>query len=525
MKNNPSQTNPSIIPLPKKINFQAGHFVLKESSEICCLSSGSQQMEDLLRGYLKPATGFELPTTTDSNAAIILEVEGEVEMDNNGFADESYELQISNTQIRIKAVCDWGLARGIQTFRQLFPSEIYSDQKQDIEWKLPCVSIADKPAMKWRGILLDVARHFFSVDEVCRFIELAAQHKLNILHLHLTDDQGWRLEIKKYPKLTDLGSRRKATLIGHHKNDKPRRYDDQEYGGFYTQEDIKSIVDFAYQRRMVVVPEIDMPGHSTAAIHAYPSLGNNPNHQLETKCHWGISNHTLNVEDETILFMKNVMDEVIEMFPGQYIHIGGDEAPKYEWTNSRRAQDRMVELNLKSEEELQSWFIQQIGDHILKRGKKYIGWDEILEGGLADGATVMSWTSEEGAVHAVKEGHNAILTPMQNLYFDFYQENPEKEALAFGSLITTEDVYNYPLFPEGLSKEEQKRILGTQCALWTEYIPTMERLEERTYPRSCAFSEVAWSFPTERDYDSFCSRLDMHIKRLRQQQVHFYNSY
>jgi hexosaminidase len=340
-----------------------GQLYLNKESTIACRGTGSLEVSNLLAEYLRPATGYSFPVIEGSSQAIIhLETEGVSEPDEAGFVNESYRLTVNKSGVHLKALNASGLARGIQSIRQLLPAAIMADSIQEVEWVLPVVEIEDSPRFAWRGQHLDVCRHFFSVDEVCGFIDLLALHRLNVCHLHLTEDQGWRMEIKKYPRLTEVGSVRECTLIGH-ESERPRRYDDTPYGGYYTQDDIREIVSFASRRHITLVPEIDMPGHMVAAITAYPELGNFKT-ETRVRCHWGISQNVLNIEQSTVDFMKDVLNEVMGLFPGRFIHVGGDEAPKFEWSESPRAQERMAELGLKNEKELQSWFIRQMDEHI-----------------------------------------------------------------------------------------------------------------------------------------------------------------
>ena len=326
---------------------------------------------------------------------------------------------MSPTGVKISARAEAGAARGIQTLRQLFPPGIFSNEQVKTEaWIVPCLRITDQPEFKWRGMHLDVARHFFTVEEVERFIDLLALHKLNILHLHLTDDQGWRVEIQQYPKLTGIGSQRPCTLIGH-EDERPRKYDSIPHAGFYTRNDILRLVEFAAVRHITIVPEIDMPGHMQAAITAYPELGNT-DMTLQVRCHWGISQNILNARESTIQFMKNVLDEIMELFPSRFIHIGGDEALKQEWSESREIQDKIQELGLKNENELQSWFIGQMNSHIQENGRRLIGWDELLEGGLVKNATVMNWRINQSGAEAANSGHDVVVSQHSHLYFNFY---------------------------------------------------------------------------------------------------------
>ncbi len=372
----------AIIPRPHSLILGSGNLRLNKESTIICCGEGALDVGQLLAEYLRPATGFVFPVTEGNDVGTIrLETAGIARPDKAGFVDERYALTVNASGVCLKAQNATGLARGIHSLRQLLPAAIMADSIQEAKWVLPEVEIEDVPRFRWRGQHLDVCRHFFSVKEVCKFIDLLALHRLNICHLHLTDDQGWRIEIKKYPRLTEIGSMRESTLIGH-ESARPRRYDKNPHGGYFSHEDIKKIVAFANRRHITLVPEIDMPGHMVAAITAYPELGNFKT-ETRVRCHWGISQNVLNVEDSTVEFMKDVLTEVMDLFPGRFIHIGGDEAPKVEWSESERTQERMAELGLKSEDELQSWFIRQMNVHIAAAGRRLIGWDEILEGGLA----------------------------------------------------------------------------------------------------------------------------------------------
>jgi hexosaminidase len=475
---------------------------------------GARDGAELLAEYLRPATGFAFPVSECADTATIyLEATGVAVPDEAGFVDESYRLTVDASGVRLRADTAAGLARGIQCLRQLLPVAILSGEVQDEEWMIPEVEIEDRPRFRWRGQHLDVARHFFSVEDVCRFIDLLALHRLNICHLHLTEDQGWRIEIKRYPRLTEVGSRRDCTLIGHER-DRPRRYDHTPYGGFYSQDEIRRIVAFAARRHITIVPEIDMPGHMLAAITAYPELGN---FKCETRvrCHWGISQTVLNLEESTVEFMKHVLDEVMELFPGRFIHVGGDEAPKVEWSESARAQKRMAELGLKSENELQSWFIRQMDAHVGAAGRRLIGWDEILEGGLAEGAAVMSWRGEKGGLEAAAQNHDVVMAPNQWVYFDHYQAEPVKEEpLAIGGMTPTERVYAYEPIPDTMPEQQRQHVLGSQGQLWTEYIPTMSHLEYMGFPRICALAEVLWLDPEKKNYTEFLDRLRGHRERL-----------
>ena len=515
-----TQEMPTVVPRPQNIEPELGLFRLEETTALAGAGSPEAgRIAGLLADYLRPATGFPLPVRHPRDAQIILEQTGPAPVDDDGFTDENYELAVGQKGVRLSSPSAAGLACGIQTLRQLLPPEILSARRQpDVDWIIPCVRISDDPRFRWRGLHLDVCRHFFSVQEVCRYIDLLALHRFNVLHWHLTEDQGWRVEIERYPRLTEIGSVRPYTLLGHN-SERPRRYDDEPYGGFYTRNEIRQVVAYAARRGVRIVPEIDMPGHMQAAVAAYPELGNT-DMTLQPRCHWGISQHILNPRQSTVEFMQAVLEEILELFPGRFIHVGGDEAVKVEWSESRAAQERMRELGLSSEAEMQSWFIRQMDSFLEDHGRRLIGWDEILEGGLAPGAAVMSWRGEEGGIEAARAGHDVVMAPSRCTYFDHYQAEPtEEEPLAIGGLTTVSDVYAYEPIPEELSPEEARHVLGSQGQLWTEYIPDMPKLEYMAYPRACALAEVVWTGREHRDPADFSRRLDDHRERLAALQV------
>lgn len=503
----------NLIPEVSEITQNDLIFTLTESSTIGVSTEKLLKKGNLLRTYLKPATGFDLPVSIENSSDICLILEGIPQSDERGFADESYSISVDSTKCLLKSPTEEGLARAIQTFRQLLPAAIFSEKRITSEqWTIRGCSIEDTPRFKWRGMHLDVCRHFMPKEDVLKYIDLIALYKFNRFHFHLTEDQGWRIEIKKYPKLTEIGAYRDATVIGHW-SEKPKRYIDEPHGGFYTQEEIKEIVAYASMREITVIPEIDMPGHMQAAISAYPELGCT-DMKLKPLCHWGVSQHILNVSDSTISFMKDVIDEVIDLFPGQYIHIGGDEAPKYEWSEQRHIQDRMIELGLKDENELQSWFIRQISSHIQKKGRSVIGWDEILDGGLADGVSVMSWRGEKGGIEAAALGHDVVMTPETHVYFDHAQSRAEDEPLSFGELTTVEMVYNYEPVPEEMPRENHKHVMGSQGQLWTEFMKNFRQVEYMMFPRTCALSENLWIEKKDKNLKTFMRKLENHKKIL-----------
>lgn len=417
---------------------------------------------------------------------------------------EAYSLEVKQGQVVITAPTEAGVFYGIQTLRK----SIGIAEGGSIE--LPAVSITDEPRFGYRGMMLDVSRHFFSVDDVKCYIDMLALHNINRLHWHLSDDQGWRIEIKKYPKLTEIASQRKETVIGRNSG----KYDGQPYGGFYTQQQAKEIIAYAAERYITVIPEIDLPGHMQAALTAYPELGCTGG-PYEVWTQWGVSDNVLCAgNDKTIEFVKDVLAEIVEIFPSEYIHVGGDECPKTVWAKCPKCQARIKALGLKSdskhtkEERLQSFVIHEAEAFLATKGRKMIGWDETLEGGLAPGATVMSWRGEGGGIEAAKQGHDVVMTPNTYLYFDYYQsKDTDTEPLAIGGYLPMERVYSYEPMPKALSPEEQKYIIGVQANLWTEYIPDLKQIQYMVLPRMAALCEVQWSQPNKKDYESFLKRV------------------
>jgi hexosaminidase len=361
--------------------------------------------------------------------------------------------------------------------------------------------------------MLDVSRHFMPVAFVKKYIDLLALHKMNVFHWHLTDDQGWRVEIKKYPKLTQIGSKRKESTVGHYSENYPQKFDGKEHTGFYTQTEIKDIVKYAQAKFVTIIPEIEMPGHSTAALAAYPELGCEPTKKYEVATKWGVMNDVYCPNEKTFTFLQDVLTEVMALFPSKYIHIGGDECPKDAWKQSAFCQDLIKKLNLKDEHELQSYFIKRIEKFVNSKGRAIIGWDEILEGGVAPNATVMSWRGTKGGIEAAKLKHNVIMTPDKYCYLDHYQANPANEPLAIGGLLPIEKVYQYDPTAE-LSADEQKYVLGVQGNLWTEYIATPAQAEYMTFPRATALAEIGWVPSGGKNFEDFATRLKEHLKRM-----------
>ena len=431
-----------------------------------------------------------------------------LELNNNFKNKETYSMDITPQGITISG-SEKGIFYGIQSLQQL----VFHSSEQ-----LECQTIVDHPKFAWRGMHLDVSRHFFSVDFIKKYIDVLALHKMNTFHWHLTDDQGWRIEIKKYPKLTQIGSQRKETIVA--KNFDPYKGDGKPYGGFYTQEDIKEVVAYAKERYITIVPEIEMPGHAVAALSAYPQFSCRQQ-PLKTLTKWGISDDVYCSKDSTFEFIFDIMNEVLELFPSKYIHIGGDEAPKTRWKKCTHCQANIKKHHLKDEHELQSYFIGRIDSFLTSKGRKTIGWDEILEGGLAENAAVMSWRGVKGGIAAASQKHNVVMSPGSHCYFDHYQGNKKTEPLAIGGYTPLKKVYSYNPIPKDLKEEYAQYVLGAQGNVWTEYMETPEHVMYMALPRLCALSEVLWTGKKNSDYEDFKNRLVSHFNLLDSMDINY----
>lgn len=508
-----------LIPIPAKITSRPGTFSLTASTQIEATDALRRHAERL-RDELRPATGLPLPIVTRaSGPRITLALDEALAR----LGDEAYRLTVAADAVVITAARPTGVTHGTQTLRQLLPPAIFRRAVvPDVAWAVRGVEIEDAPRFSWRGSHLDVGRHFMPKATVLKHIDLLALHKLNVFHWHLTEDQGWRVEIKRYPKLTEVGAWRKDSMIPSLTRDPAKRkFAGQPHGGYYTQDDVREVVRYAADRGITVVPEIEMPGHALAAIAAYPELGNTgTKHEVQT--YWGISEHVFGVGDNVLTFLENVLEEVLALFPSKFIHVGGDECPKREWKESPAAQARMKDLGLRDEDQLQSWFITRMDKWLTARGRRLIGWDEILEGGLAPGATVMSWRGEKGGVAAAKAGHDVVMAPEKPTYFDY--DNSEDEPLPIRRLNTLAEVYAYEPVPKELSADEAKHVLGAQGQLWTEYMPDPQRMEYMAWPRLTALAEVLWSPRETRDAADFTRRLETHLERLRILDVNFWRA-
>jgi len=506
----------SVIPQPVSMQVNQGQFTLSADTVIVA-EAGLQDKAVQLAEALRPATGF--PFTIQSAAAgnaIRLKLDASLER----LGKEGYQLTVKPDGIAIDAPAKAGVFYGIQTLRQLLPEAIYAVDKQSgIAWTVPCVEIEDYPRFVWRGMHLDVARYFMPAEFVKKYIDLLAMHKMNTFHWHLTEDQGWRIEIRKYPKLTEIGAWRDETIVGHAGRGE-NEYDGVRHGGFYTQQQVREIVAYAKQRHVNIVPEIEMPGHSQAAIAAYPELGCT-DRPLKVLTTWGVNENVFNVNEVTFTFLQDVLLEVMELFDSPFIHIGGDEVPKKQWKENAYAQAKIKELGLKNEEELQSWFIKRIDTFVTQHGRRIIGWDEILEGGLAPGATVMSWRGEAGGIAAARAGHDVVMASNSHLYLDYYQADPKTEPLGIGGFVPLEKVYGYDPIPAVLNSQQAKHILGAQGQLWAEYIPNPRHAEYMAFPRASALAEVVWSPKQARNYDQFIERMMTHAQRLSRLDVNY----
>ncbi|MES2329574.1 MAG: beta-N-acetylhexosaminidase [Bacteroidota bacterium] len=511
----------NIIPKPTKVETQPGNFVITPATSIVLSETGLERSAQFLNDYLQKFYGFRLPVIKNGRSQknnkgnIVLDIE---QIDHP--VPGAYAMIVTPNGIEIGGASSLGTFYAVQTLIQLLPME----KKKSLA--VPCVDIDDRPRFAYRGMHLDVGRHFFPVEFVKKYIDFIAMYKMNTFHWHLTEDQGWRIEIKKYPKLTQVGGYRNGTLIGRY----PGKGNDMtKYGGFYTQEQIKDIVKYASDRYITVIPEIELPGHASAAIAAYPQLscfpdeatkhpkntvwsGDSTGKQVQQV--WGVFPDVFAPTEYTFNFLQDVLDEVIPLFPGKYVHIGGDECPKDNWKRSEFCQNLIKEKGLKDEHGLQSYFIGRIEKYLNSKGKQIIGWDEILEGGLAPNATVMSWRGEKGGIEAARQKHTVIMTPGAWMYFDHSQTKKEKEdSVTIGGYTTIQKVYSYEPIPDSLSAEESKYVLGAQANVWTEYMRYPSKVEYMIFPRMSALSEVLWSSKDARSWPDFEKRMLAELKR------------
>ncbi|MFF5107009.1 beta-N-acetylhexosaminidase [Streptomyces sp. NPDC000134] len=502
-----------LVPAARTAAPAPGAGVPLTASTTLWAAPGTGTAERWLRTALGPALGLPLhPGPEDADGAVRLRLDGSL-------APEAYRLAADGHGVTLTGGGPAGVFWAAQTLRQLLGPDAFRRAPLDPgrTWTVPAGTVEDGPRFRWRGLMLDVARHFMPKDGVLRYLDLMAAHKLNVFHFHLTDDQGWRVEIKRYPKLTETGSWRPRTKFGHRASP---HWEEKPHGGFYTQDDIREIVAYAAERHITVVPEIDVPGHSQAAIAAYPELGNTDvvdTAALGVWDTWGISPNVLAPTEHTLRFYEGVFEELLGLFPSEFIHVGGDECPKEQWRRSATAKARMEDLRLAGEDELQAWFIGHFDAWLAERGRRLIGWDEILEGGLAPRAAVSSWRGYQGGIAAARAGHDVVMCPEQHVYLDHRQDGGPDEPVPIGYVRTLEDVYRFEPVPSELTAEESRRVLGTQANLWTEVMESPARVDYQAFPRLAAFAEVAWSAlpaPAERDFADFARRMGEHYRRL-----------
>ncbi|MEU0659151.1 beta-N-acetylhexosaminidase [Streptomyces lavendulocolor] len=532
-----------LVPAPSSLRWSppAGHVRIDGGTPLEA-RPGTEGVARWFRATVGAATGLPFPNG-NSNGSSNSSIDGDGSGDGTratghhgagsrivldidpGLAPEGYRIAIDGHAQRITGGSAAGVFWGAQTYRQLLGPDAYRRAPvgpPGRPWEVPAAVVADEPRFAWRGLMLDVARHFRPKDDVLRYVDLLAAHKLNVLHLHLTDDQGWRIEIKRYPRLTEVGAWRARTRRGHRAS---TLWDDQPHGGHYTQDDIREIVAYAAERHVRVVPEIDVPGHSQAAIAAYPWLGNTDvvdTAALSVWDTWGVNPNVLAPTDETLRFYENVLEEVLDLFPAgtsPFVHLGGDECPKDQWRASPAARARIEELGLADEDALQAWFIGHFDRWLTRRGRRLIGWDEILEGGLAPGAAVSSWRGYAGGMAAAEAGHDVVMCPEQHVYLDHRQDGGPDEPVPIGYVRTLEDVYRFEPVPPGLSPAAAAHVLGTQANVWTEVMDSRSRVDYQVFPRLAAFAEVAWSTglptdPAARDFAGFERRMAAHYRRL-----------
>jgi hexosaminidase len=502
-----------IIPAPVKAEARTGQFQLTAASRIVADSDFKNEAQ-WLAARLRPATGFALKTKSGTSKISAGDIVLTASEAGATLGPEGYELSVTPSNAIVRAATSAGIFYGAQSLVQLLPPEIFSSNRAaSTAWQIPCVEITDQPRFAWRGFMLDVSRHFFTKPEVEQVLDLMALYKLNTFHWHLVDDQGWRIQIKKYPKLTEVGAWRDGVGFGLASNSATAYDKSGRYGGFYTQRDIRKVVAYATARHITVVPEIEMPGHSSAALKAYPQFAC-ANARIAMPEKGGIFNGVYCAgNDATFAFLADVLSEVTPLFPGKYLHIGGDEVDKRNWKNCPECQARIKTENLKGEHELQAYFIRRIEKIVNADGKNLIGWSEIREGGLAPSAALMDWIG--GGAESAASGHDVIMSPTKYCYIDYYQStNHAAEPKAIGGYLPLKMVYQFEPLPENLAPEFHSRVLGGQANLWTEYIPNFRQAEYMMFPRLGALSEVDWSPKDARDWSDFQTRAALNEKRL-----------
>jgi hexosaminidase len=505
----------SIIPAPLKIEQNKGFFQVGPATVIFSDQQTKNIADDFAKALSRSSQICDVNGSMESKTNCI---QFKINAGLNALGQEGYRIKVKENNILIESSAIQGVFYGMQTLKQLCPVEIFAGQiATDQNFQIPCCVIEDMPRFKWRGLNLDVSRHFMPKEFIKKYIDLLAMHKMNMFHWHLTDDQGWRIEIKKYPKLTSVGAWRKETIIGYWSTE-PHVYDGKPHGGYYTQDDIREIVAYAKERFITIVPEIDMPGHFQAALAAYPQFGNT-DQSLSVWTTWGVSENILNIDPETIQFCHDILTEVFDLFPGQYIHIGGDEVNDLQWRKSPKVQSCMKELGLKDESEIQPWFTKTMYSFVTKHNRTLVGWEQIMNDNLS-GAIVETYLGAEPTIKAIKSGCDVVMCTSTKVYLDKYQGNPKKEPIATG-LTPLKTVYTYEPVPKSLTPSEKEHILGVEGQVWTEYMPNPQHVEYMTFPRACAIAEIDWTSSDRKNYGDFHKRLKIHLERLKNLNVNF----
>ena len=495
-----------IIPTPVQLTPGAGRFTLDDRTTLRA-DPAAEPAARLLRTLLAPATGLPLAPSAEGAVRLLLR-----EDESGELGDEGYRLTVTPGHVRLSAARTAGLLNGVQALRQLLPAEALADRPvAGVAWTLPCVDILDRPRYPWRGLMADVARHFQPIAQLRRTVDRMALHRLNVLHLHLTDDQGWRMPVDAYPLLTGAGSVRARSMTGHAGSG---RYDDQPHGGSYTKDELRSLVRYAAERGVTVMPEIEMPGHTRAAIAAYPHLGNRPELRLDVWTEWGVCPNVLGVHDEVLDFCRTVLDEVMDVFPSPYVHLGGDECPTEEWETAPAALARTAELGLPAPKALHGWFMRQVGRHLLDAGRRPVVWAEDTTSTLPPEFTVMPWRDGDHGLAAARRGHDVVMTPHRSTYLDYPQTGGADEPLGqAGVVVDLHTVHANEPGPAHWTDAERARVLGTQAQLWSEFIATPDQFDYLAYPRLCALADRAWNPASDWTTD-FLPTLRHHATRL-----------
>lgn len=501
-----------LIPKPVSVTKNNGFFILDAKAAVVLKSTDKDLLivSKYLKNLLSDDFNIDLKTGTGTTKSIVFNLDSQISN------PEGYILNVTPKEILITAKKPVGVFLAVQTLRQLIPTA----QKNSLQ--IPSVLIKDEPRFAHRGVMLDVGRYYFPIPFIKKYIDVLAAYKINKFHLHLTEDAGWRMEIKKYPRLQEIGAWRDSTVVGH-AGDKPRKFDGKRHGGFYTQVELKDLVAYAEDRFITIIPEIDMPGHTLAALAAYPELSCNENAKYQVLTAWGIQKDILCPKESTFKFVEDVLTEVMDVFPSKYVHIGGDEARKDNWKKCTHCQALIKKEGLGDEHGLQSYFIKRVEKFVNSKNRAIIGWDEILDGGLAPNATVMSWRGENGGIEAAKLGHDVIMSPNHYMYLDYYQtpEKRKREPVAIGDYLPLETVYSYNPLPKGLNAKQQKHILGLQAHVWTEYIANAGHAEHMSFPRVLAMAEVGWTPQEQKNYSNFIDRLKGTTKFLDSKKVNY----